>query len=137
MLPNYFYNNNYTIVQTRDHVLIYTEMVHDARIIRMGDGPRLPAHVTPYMGDSRGRWEGDTLVIVTTNIHPAQAATFYGASAGMRVTERLSRTDERTLLYRFTIEDPDTFTEAWGGEVPFNRLDAMLYEYACHEGNYA
>jgi hypothetical protein len=137
MLPNYFYNNNYTIVQTRDHVLIMTEMVHDARIVRMGSGPRLPAHIQPYMGDSWGRWVGDTLVIETTNFHPAQAASFYGATPAMRVTERLSRTGERTLLYRFTVEDPATWTEPWGGEVPFLRMDDLIYEYACHEGNYA
>jgi hypothetical protein len=137
MLPNYFYNNNYTIVQTRDYVLIFTEMVHDARVIRLKDGPRLPAHLTPYMGDSRGRWVGDTLVIETTNIHPAQAASFYGASSSMKVTERITRSDERTLRYEFTVEDPATFTESWGGVVPFNRMDELLYEYACHEGNYA
>jgi hypothetical protein len=137
MLPNYFYNNNYTIVQTRDHVLIFTEMVHDARIIRIGDGPRLPSHITPYMGDSRGRWAGDTLVIETTNIHPAQAVTLYGASSSARVTERITRSDERTLRYEFTVEDPETFTEPWGGVLPFTRMDELLYEYACHEGNYA
>jgi hypothetical protein len=137
MLPNYFYNNNYTIVQTPSHVLIMTEMVHDARIIRMGDGPRLPAHIRPYMGDSWGRWEGDTLVVETTNIHPAQAATFYGASQNLRVVERFTRADATTLNYEFTIHDPDTFTEPWGGEVPFRRLDELIYEYACHEANYS
>jgi len=137
MLPNYFYNDNYTIVQTADAVLIFTEMVHDARIIHMGNGPRLPPNITPYMGDSWGHWEADTLVIETTNIHPAQAVTLYGASSKMKVTERISRADERTLFYRFIVEDPATFTEVWGGEVPFRRLDGMLYEYACHEGNYA
>ncbi len=137
MLPNYFYNNNYTIVQTPDHIMIMTEMVHDARIIRMGDGPRLPAHIRPYMGDSRGRWAGDTLVVETTNIHPVQAANFYGASENLRVVERFTRADERTLNYEFTIHDPDTFTEPWGGEVPFKRLDELVYEYACHEANYS
>ncbi len=137
MLPNYFYNNNYTIVQTRDHVVIHTEMVHDTRIIRIGEGPRLPSQVRQYMGDSRGRWVGDTLVIETTNINPAQAATLYGASSEMRVVERLSRIDARTLYYRFTVEDPASFAEPWGGEVPFRRLDDQIYEYACHEGNYA
>lgn len=137
MLPNYFYNNNYTIIQTRDHVVILTEMVHDARIIRIGGGPRLPSQVRQYMGDSRGRWVGDTLVIETTNIHPAQAATLYGASDDMRVVERLTRIDARTLNYRFTVEDPTSFAEPWGGEVPFRRLDDQIYEYACHEGNYA
>jgi len=76
-------------------------------------------------------------VIETTNINPTQAANFNGASAKMRVTERITRVDERTLNYEFTIDDPDSFSESWGGEVPFRRLDARLYEYACHEGNYA
>ena len=137
MLPNYFYNNNYTIVQTRDHVMIMTEMVHDARIIRMGNGPRLAKTVQPYFGDSWGRWAGDTLVIETTNFHPAQAVTFYVASPEMKVTERLVRTGERTILYQFRVEDPSTFSEPWGGEVPFNKMDELLYEYACHEANYA
>ncbi|MFN0180012.1 MAG: hypothetical protein ACKVZ0_14525 [Gemmatimonadales bacterium] len=134
MLPNYFYNNNYTIVQTKDHVAILTEMVHDTRIIPMGDGPRLPSR---YMGDSRGRWIADTLVIETVNIHPAQAATFFGATSAMRVVERLSRIDHRTLLYRFVVEDSASFAEPWGGEVPLRRLDDRIFEYACHEGNYA
>jgi len=137
MLPNYFYNNNYTIVQTRDYVMIMTEMVHDARIIRMGNGPRLPKNVQPYFGESWGHWAGDTLVIETTNFNPAQAVTFYGASPEMKVTERLVRTGERTILYQFRIEDPTTFAEPWGGELPFNKMDELLYEYACHEGNYA
>ena len=137
MLPNYFYNNNYTIVQTKDHVAILTEMVHDVRIIPIGNGPRVPSQAAPYMGDSRGRWVGDTLVIETTNIHPAQAATLFGASASLRVIERLTRTDDRTILYRFTVEDPESFAESWGGEVPFRRLDDQVFEYACHEGNYA
>ncbi len=137
MLPNYFYNNNYTIVQTRDQVAILTEMVHDVRIIPIGNRPRLPSSIMPYMGDSQGRWVGDTLVIETTNINPAQAANLFGASSGLRVTERLHRIDARTLLYRFTVEDPESFSEPWGGEVPFNRLEDEVYEYACHEGNYA
>ncbi|MCI0433947.1 MAG: hypothetical protein L0271_09885 [Gemmatimonadetes bacterium] len=136
MLPNYFYNNNYTIVQTPDHIMIMTEMVHDARIIRMGDGPRLPSHVRPYFGDSRGRWAGDTLVVETTNIHPVQAANFYGASENLRVVERFTRYHESTIQYEFTIHDPATFTEPWGGEVPFRRLVDQVYEYACHEANY-
>jgi hypothetical protein len=136
MLPNYFYNNNYTIVQTPDHVLIMTEMVHDARIIRIGKHHQHPpAHVRPWWGDSIGWWEGDTLVIETTNFHPQQV--FRGASDTLKVTERLSRVDGDTLLYRFTIDDPQTFTKPWSGEVPFEKLDEMIYEYACHEANYA
>ncbi len=136
MLPNGFYNNNYTIVQTADHVVIMAEMVHDARIIRMGDGPRLPAQVRPWMGDSWGHWEGDVLVVETTNIHPLQR--FRGnSSEHLKVIERFSRVDEETLLYQFTIDDPTTYTEPWGGDVPMKALHGQLYEYACHEGNYA
>lgn len=143
MLPNYFYNNNYTIVQTRDHVMILTEMNHDARIIRMGAKDHLPASLRPWFGDSIGRWEGDTLVVETTNIHPKQLEqtsilwAYRGASENLKVTERFTRTGPDTLLYRFTMDDPATFTAAFTGELPFNRLDEMVYEYACHEGNHA
>ena len=134
MLPNYFYNNNYQIVQTKDHVMILVEMVHDVRIIRMG-GERVPKHIRPWMGDSIGRWEGDTLVVETTNFHPLQQ--FRGASENLKVTERFERAGPETLLYKFTIEDPTTFTAPWSGEVPYKRTDELIYEYACHEGNYA
>jgi hypothetical protein len=134
MLPNYFYNNNYQIVQTKDHVAIVVEMVHDVRIIRMG-GQHAAPHIRPWMGDSIGRWEGDTLVVETTNFHPLQ--TFRGASDNLKVIERFTRTGADTILYRFTIDDPTTFTRPWSGEVPFNRMDDLIYEYACHEGNYA
>ena len=133
MLPNGFYNNNYTIVQTPDHVMIMAEMVHDARIIRIGDGPRLPDHMRPWTGDSWGHWEGDVLVVETTNLHPLQQFS----SAEMKVTERFSRMSEDALLYEFTIDDPSTYTEPWGGQVPMMALDGQVYEYACHEGNYA
>ena len=141
MLPNYFYNNNYTIVQTPDHIMILTEMVHDARIIRMGERVPLPEHVRPWMGDSWGHWEGDTLVIETTNLSPRQlnAHTYVypGGSEDMKVVERLTRVDERTINYEFTVIDPGTYTGTWGGEVPMRALDGLIYEYACHEGNYA
>ena len=136
MLPNYFYNNNYTIVQTKDHVLVMTEMVHDARVIRLGkQHQHPPAHIRPWWGDSIGWWEGDTLVIETTNFHPQQI--FRGASDTLKVTERLSRIDADSLLYKFTVDDPATFTRPWSGEVPFEALTEMVYEYACHEGNHA
>ena len=143
MLPNYFYNNNYTIVQTKDHVMILTEMVNDARIIRLGVKEHLPRHLTPWLGDSIGRWEGDTLVVETTNIHPLQLSQtsvlwpYRGASDDLKVTERFTRTGPDTILYRFTMEDPATFTAPFSGELPFNRIDEQLFEYACHEGNYA
>lgn len=134
MLPNYFYNNNYQIVQTKDHVMIMTEMVHDVRIIRLG-GEHRPKHVRQWLGDSIGRWEGDTLVVETTNFHPSQR--FRGTSENLKVTERFTRTGPDTIVYKFTIDDPTTFTAPWSGELPFNRIDEMIYEYACHEGNYA
>jgi hypothetical protein len=143
MLPNYFYNNNYTIVQTKDHVMILTEMNHDARVIRLGATEHLPATLQPWFGDSIGRWEGDTLVVETTNIHPQQLAqnsilwAYRGASENLKVTERFTRTGPDTLLYRFTMDDPATFTAPFTGELPFNRLEEMVYEYACHEGNHA
>jgi hypothetical protein len=87
------------------------------------------------MGDSIGRWDGDTLVVETTNFHPLQV--FRGASDNLTVTERFARVDPETILYKFTIDDPTTFVSAWSGEVPFRRTEELIYEYACHEGNYA
>ena len=136
MLPNYFYNNNYTIVQTADHIMIMTEMVHDVRIIRMGERVPLPEQVRPWMGDSWGHWEDDTLVIETTNLHPLQR--FNGnPSDNLKVIERLTRVDQSTINYEFTVIDPETYTAEWGGEVPMKALEGRIYEYACHEGNYA
>jgi hypothetical protein len=134
LIPNYFYNNNIQIVQTPDHVMILMEMVHDARIVRMG-GTHLPTRIRPWMGDSIGRWEGDTLVVETTNFPPQQ--NFRGASENLKVTERFRRTDAATINYRFTVEDPTTFTAPFTGEIPFRAMDELIYEYACHEGNYA
>ena len=143
MLPNYFYNNNYTIVQTKDHVVIFTEMVHDARIIRLGASSNLPPQMASWFGDSIGRWDGDTLVVETTNIHPAQLAqggplwAYRGASPSLKVTEWITRSGADTLLYKFRVEDPISLTAPFTGELPFNRLDEPIYEYACHEGNHA
>ncbi len=150
MTPNYGYNGNYTIVQTPDHVMIHYEMVHDTRIIRMGEPDPLPDHMRPWFGDSWGRWEGDTLVVETTNIHPLQnyptepigqlvAPGIWDVrpTMSLKVTERFTRVDEQTILYEFTVDDPTTYTQTWGGEVPFRKYDDLLYEYSCHEGNYA
>jgi hypothetical protein len=135
MLPNYFYNNSYTIVQTKDTVLFLAEMVHDARVVRIG-GTHPPANVRQWFGDSIGRWEGDTLVVETTNFHPLHG--FRGSWENLKVTERLTRKDARTLTYRFTVEDPTTFTAPFTGELVFNAMapGELVYEYACHEGNY-
>ena len=137
MIPVGAYNSNYVIVQTADHVLIMSEMVHDARIIRLGGPNPLPKHVRPYFGNSSGRWEGDTLVVETTNISPSQLIGGGPLSEDARVTERFTRVNEETILYEFTVNDPSTFVEPWGGEIPINRLHARVYEYACHEGNYS
>lgn len=136
MLPNYFYNNNYQIVQSAGHVMIMTEMVHDVRVIRLGANlHHPPKHVRLWFGDSIGRWDGDTLVVETTNFHPLQE--FRGASENLKVIERFTRNGPDTILYRFTIEDPTTFVAPWTGELVFNRFNEQIYEYACHEGNYA
>jgi hypothetical protein len=138
MLPNYFYNNNYTIVQTPDAVMILTEMVHDVRIIHMGDRNNpLPENVTPYFGDSWGRWVGDTLVVETTNIPSFQSFQGAPATPESKVIERFTRAGPNTLNYEFTVIDPSTFVAEWGGQVPFNKQPGQVYEYACHEGNYA
>jgi hypothetical protein len=133
-LPNYFYNNLKQIVQTRDTVMILNEMVHDARIIRIG-GTHPPAHIRKWMGDSIGRWEGDTLVVETTNF--TNKTQFRGSGENLKVIERFTRSDDKTLLYRFTVEDPTTWDRSWTGEYPWRGTDEPLYEYACHEGNYA
>jgi len=133
-LPNYFYNNLKQIVQTRDTVMILNEMVHDARVIRIG-GQHLPQSIRRWNGDSVGRWEGDTLVVDTTNF--TTKTQFQGASENLHVVERFTRTGPKTLLYRFTIEDPTTWDRSWTGEYPWVATDEKLYEYACHEGNYS
>ena len=133
-LPNYFYNNLHQIVQTKDSVMILTEMVHDARIIRM-NAQHLPRSIRKWNGDSIGRWDGDTLVVETTNF--TDKTRFRGATENLKVTERFTRVDARTLLYRFTIEDPETWERPWTGEFAWPATNDSIYEYACHENNYA
>ena len=141
MLPNYFYNNNYTIVQTADHIMIMTEMVHDVRIIRLDEPKPLAENIRPWMGDSWGWWEGDTLIVETTNLPLRQVNghryVYPGGSEDMKVTERFTRVDEQTINYEFTVDDPTTYTRPWIGEVPFKAMDDLVYEYACHEANYS
>jgi len=128
------YNSNYQIVQTPNSVAILVEMIHDARIIPLDGSPHVPKNVRSLMGDSRGHWEGKTLVVETTNF--TDKTSFRGASENLRVIERFTRTDENTLLYQFTINDPTTWAKPWSGEIPMKKVTAPLYEYACHEGNY-
>ncbi|HVI32577.1 hypothetical protein [Phenylobacterium sp.] len=134
MLP-LLYNNTYQIVQNKDEIAILVEMVHDVRIIRLNAKP-LPSSVRQWMGDSIGRWEGDTLVVETTNMRPEQGLR--GASGGtLKVVERFTRVSPTQILYRFTVEDPATYVAPFTGEVAMNATKGPIYEYACHEGNYA
>jgi hypothetical protein len=133
-LPNYFYNNLKVIVQTPDTVMIYNEMVHDTRIIRIG-GTHPPENVKQWLGDSIGHWEGDTLVVETTNF--TNKTRFRGSGENLKVVERLTPTDNGRIHYRFTVEDPSTWERPWTGEYPWVPSDDEIYEYACHEGNYA
>jgi hypothetical protein len=121
-------------VQTPDSIMILTEMVHDARIVRM-NAQHLPKNLRRWMGDSVGRWEGDTLVIDTTNF--TDKTRFRGSTENLHVVERLRRLDDKTLLYRFTVEDSDTWDRPWTGEMTWPATSQPIYEYACHEGNYA
>ena len=134
VLPNYFYNNMHQIVQTPDSVMILTEMVHDARVVRM-NAKHLPPSIRRWMGDSIGSWEGDTLVVDTTNF--TDKTRFRGSTPEMHVVERITRVDAKTLKYRFTIEDPATWTKPWTGEYTWPATNERIYEYACHEGNYS
>jgi hypothetical protein len=133
-LPDYFYNNLHQIVQTPNSVMILTEMVHDARIVRM-NAQHLPKTIRLWMGDSIGHWEGDTLVVDTTNF--TDKTRFRGSTPDLHVVERFSRLDDHTLLYRFTIDDPATWEKPWTGELAWPATNDKIYEYACHEANYS
>lgn len=128
------YNNNYQIVQSPDSILIVLEMVHDGRIVHMNAKHQPPA-VRQWFGDSIGHWEGDTLVVETTNF--TDQTRYRGSSMDLKVTERFTRVSDKTIEYRATMEDPSTWTKPWSLELPFNSVPGPLYEYACHEGNYA
>ena len=128
------YNNNFEIVQTADSILIEVEMVHDARIVHMRP-EHAPPTVRQWFGDSIGHWEGDTLVVETTNFN--DQTHYRGASMNLKVTERFTRVSDKTIEYRATMEDPSTWTKPWSIELAFSSVPGPLYEYACHEGNYA
>jgi hypothetical protein len=128
------YNNNYEIVQTPDYVGIFQEQMHEVRIIPLDGRPHVAPNVLQWLGDSRGRWEGDTLVVETDNL--SGAAMFQGSGEGRHVVERFRRVDKDTLEYEFTVSDPATWTRSWTARWPWKTTEA-LYEYACHEGNYS
>jgi hypothetical protein len=143
MLPP-TYNANLQILQTRHHVVISHEMIHDNRIIPLDGRPHLPASIRQLNGDSRGRWEGETLVVDTTNFTdktnfrgpPRSTRQDIFASDALHVVERFTLVGANNIRYEFTVDDPTTWTRSWSGEVPLRRFDGPLYEYACHEGNY-
>ena len=134
MLPGP-YNNLYQIYQTPGSIMILSEMIHETRVIPLDGRPHLASNVRKWMGDSVGHWEGDTLVVDTTNF--TDKTRFRGSGENLHVIERFTRLDENTIDYKFTIDDPTTFTKPWTAELPFNANPGPIYEYACHEGNYA
>ena len=133
MLPS-AYNNNYQILQTPGYVVILIEMIHDVRIIPLDGRPHLAGNIRQWLGDSRGHWEGDELVVDTTNF--TDKTPFRGSDRNLHLIERFKRIDPETILYRFTVDDPTAFTKPWSGEAPMTRTPGPIYEYACHEGNY-
>ena len=133
-MMNAGYNANYQIVQAPGYVMILTEMIHDVRIIPLDGRPQPPTGVKQWVGLSRGRWEGETLVVETTNFNGKNA--FQGSSENLKVTERFTRMADDTISYRFTVEDPQTWDRPWTAEAPLAKTDGPIFEFACHETNY-
>ncbi len=133
MLPG-AYNNNYQIVQSPGYVVIFVEMIHDARIIPLDGRPHVPQNVRLLMGDSRGHWEGNTLVVETTNFTDKTA--FRGSGRNFHLIERFTRTSPDTIVYEFTANDESSFTRPWTAQIPMKKTPDPIFEYACHEGNY-
>jgi hypothetical protein len=128
------YNANYQIVQSRGYVALLSEQIHDTRIIPTDGRPHLPQDVRQLLGDARGHWDGNTLVVETTNF--TDRTSFRGSGEHMHLTERFTRTGANTMLYEFTVDDPETFTRPWTARIPMMKSQGPLFEYACHEGNY-
>ncbi len=140
MLPS-AYNNNVQIFQTPNHVVILSEMIHEARVVPLDGRPSLPDGMRQWMGDARGHWDGDTLVVESDNYTDKTGSFYtivgtYGSGESLHLVERFTRVDTDTLRYEFTVDDPETFTAAFTAAIPMQRTDAPLFEYACHEGNY-
>ncbi len=135
------YNNNFQIVQTRDSVVIMQEMIHEVRVIHLDNSTHVDPNVRLWMGDSRGHWEGDTLVVDIANFNDKIVDNSFNccpaAGSHLHVVERFRRIDADHIDYRYTVDDPSTYTRSWTAEVPMTRIDGPIYEYACHEGNYA
>jgi len=128
------YNNAYQIVQNRDYVVILVEMIHDARVIPLDGRPHLGGDMRQWMGNSRGRWEGNTLVVDTTDF--SGKAPFRGSDQNLHLVERFTRTDANTMQYEFTVNDESAFTRPWSVQIPFTKAEGPIFEYACTEGNY-
>ena len=131
------YNNNYQIAQTPGYVAILQEHIHEVRLIPLDGRPHLDQRVQQWLGDSRGRWEGDTLVVETTNLHDQALIRGFNGDVGeaLKVVERFTRVDANTIDYQFTVIDPTTWTRPWSGSLPMTATVGLIYEYACHEGN--
>jgi hypothetical protein len=134
MLPGP-YNNETQIIQGPGYVAIVNEMIHDVRLIPLDGRPHVNSEIREWMGDSRGHWEGDTLVVDTTNF--SDEYSFRGSDRNMHLTERFTRVSPDVIQYEFTVDDPTAFTKPWTARIPFNKTSERVYEYACHEGNYA
>jgi len=134
MLPGP-YNNNFQVLQTRDRVVILNEMIHDARVIPLDGSPHLSSNIRLWRGDSRGHWDGSTLVVDTTNF--SDEYSFRGSDRNLHLIERFTRTSPDTLLYEFTVDDPTAFSKPWTAQIAVTKSKGPIYEYACHEGNYA
>lgn len=131
------YNNNIQIIQNQDHVVIITEMIHDARIVPMDNRPHVDDAIRLWTGDSRGYWEGDTLVVETRNFNDlTQSFSVFGSAKDKLLTEKFTRVNPYTVNYEFTVDDPATFKDKIVARVPMSKVDGLMYEYACHEGNY-
>ena len=133
MIPN-LYNANYQILQTPDHVVLVMEMIHEARIIPLDGGPHASDRIRQWLGDSRGHWEGDTLVIESSHFNDRSA--WEGSSRDLKVLERFTRVSDDRIHYEFTVEDPATWDQPWSAEIPMMATEGPMYEYACHEGNH-
>jgi hypothetical protein len=137
MFPG-FYNHNYHILQTPGYVTIVVEMIHDVRIIPMDRRPHVDGSIKQWLGNSRGHWEGDTLVVETTNLRymPERNVAVFGTTESGKVTERFTRLGPDTMDYHVTVDDPKWYTQPWTASIPMTKVKGPLYEYACHEGNY-
>jgi hypothetical protein len=141
-IPDLFaaYMSVYRIMQSSDYVVIAMEKIHDVRIIPLDGRPHVSSKIRHYLGDSRGHWEGDTLVVETTNFHPngnAMGGLFRFADQNLKLTERFTRAGVNALSYEFTVDDPTIWTKPWTAMVPWTTASGNIYEYACHEGNYS